>query len=108
MSWSTHVCLVLGFTGLVGASYDDPWVSAKFPKRRPGPEMPTVTRNLMFLQGDCGDVCDTSSQFPIKAGKYFDTVTKEVECEALFDSPYVDLPPNAVEEKHSIGGAETR
>ena len=70
--------------------------------------MPTVHRNLLLLQGDCGDVCDTSKDFPIKTGKYFDTMTKEIECDALFDSPFVDVPPHGVEEQQSIGSGMVR
>ena len=50
-SLSVLVILSLALNA-VQASYEDPWVASKFPKRQKGPEMPTVHRNLLLLQGD--------------------------------------------------------
>ena len=108
LNMSCATLLLILSLALVQASYNDPWVASKFPQRQAGPEMPTVTRNLLFLQGDCGDVCESSKEFPIRAGKYFDTMNKDIECDALFDSPYVDVPPHRVEEQQSIGAGVTR
>ena len=47
-------------------------------------EMPKIMRNLILLQEDCGEVCDTSDEnFKKIPGNPFDTMKKEFECDIL-------------------------
>ena len=55
-------------------------------------EMPKIMRNLILLQEDCGEVCDTSDDFEKIPGNPFDTMKKEFECDILLTSPTLNPP----------------
>lgn len=55
-------------------------------------KMPKLTRRLLLLKEDCGEVCNTSDNFPKQLGKYFDNIQKNIDCDLLFESPMMDLP----------------
>jgi hypothetical protein len=52
--------------------------------------MAKLARNLILLKEDCGEVCDTSTNVGTTPGPYFDQVTKEFDCQALFEGPLFD------------------
>ena len=55
--------------------------------------MPKIMRNLILLQEDCGEVCDTSDEnFKKIPGNPFDTMKKEFECDILLTSPTLSPP----------------
>ena len=56
-------------------------------------EMPKIMRNLIVLQEDCGEVCETSDEnFEKIPGNPFDTMKKEFECDILLTSPTLNPP----------------
>ena len=57
--------------------------------------MPKIMRNLILLQEDCGEVCDTSDEFKKIPGNPFDTMKKEFECDILLTSPTLNPPLGA-------------
>jgi hypothetical protein len=61
--------------------------------------MPKLTRNLILLKEDCGEVCDTSANVWTQPGQYFDQVTKDFDCQALFDGPLFDKLADSKEEQ---------
>ena len=60
--------------------------------------MPKIKRNLIILQEDCGEVCDTSDNFGKNPGKYFDVIKKDFECDILLTSPVLN-PSLEIEEQ---------
>ena len=48
-----------------------------------------LNRNIKHFQIDCGQVCDTEVA-PIRKGKYYDFIEKDVDCQSLFESPILD------------------
>ena len=54
--------------------------------------MPKIMRNLIILQEDCGEVCDTSDDFKKITGNPFNTMKKEFECDILLTSPTLNPP----------------
>ena len=58
----------------------------------PPKEMPKTEKMLSLVKEDCGEVCDTSSKFSKKPGKYFDIISKDFECDILLTSPILNSP----------------
>ena len=52
--------------------------------------MPKLKRNLILIKEDCGEVCDTTDKFVKQPGQYFDKITKDINCDYLFESPLID------------------
>ena len=44
----------------------------------------------MLIKEDCGEVCDTSNNFIRKSGIHFDQISKNFQCEYLFESPIIE------------------
>ena len=42
------------------------------------------------MKKSCGEVCD--QRITGKPGKYFDQITKDIQCHALFSEVGIDLP----------------
>ena len=49
-----------------------------------------LKENLAKIRASCGEVCDLSITGP--KGKYYDVLTKEVDCRALFENELIDAP----------------
>ena len=50
----------------------------------------TYASLLQDIKAECGELCDTTSKG--SPGKFFDKITKNVDCGKLFNSPHLDLP----------------
>ena len=61
--------------------------------------MKKLRRNLMLIKEDCGDVCDTSDNFFKAPGIYFDQLTKNIQCEFLFESPIIESTTDVSEQQ---------
>jgi len=49
-----------------------------------------LKRRLSSIKKSCGEVCDQTIEG--KPGKYFDEITKDIDCPALFSNPDMDIP----------------
>ena len=53
----------------------------------------TIFIYSQMVEIDCGNVCDTSGKesTKVRRGRYdIDELSKDIDCDVLFDSPYLD------------------